>query len=946
MKRYNPSEIEPKWQKNWAKSKLYEVTEDNAREKKYVAGMFPYPSGAGLHVGHVRNYSIVDVIARYQRQRGYNVLSPMGWDTFGLPAENYAIKTGTPPAVSTAENIKNFKNQFLRLGMSIDWSRELNTTDPEYYRWTQWIFTKLFERGLAYQAEREQWWCPVDKTVLANEQVESGKCWRCGNEVEKKLMKQWFFKITKYADELLEETDALDWPEGIKAMQKNWIGKSVGAEVEFAVEGAEPLRVFTTRPDTLYGATFMVLAPEHERVNELTTTEHEQAVEVYVRETNKKSDIERQDTKREKTGVFTGSYALNPATGEKVPVWIADYVLTGYGTGAVMAVPAHDQRDYEFAVKFDLPVVDVIEPETGTPQDDPVFRQSIVAVVRNPENNTLLSINWGKLGGNLFVGGGRDENEDIVATAEREIAEETGYTNLKLVSQTGKIYHNYFAHSKNEARRIEAHGLLFDLVDDAQAEQALEADEQGKFTVEWLTPGKVENTVNDELHATVYQLLLKDERYHGEGVMVNSGSYDGMRSEEAREKIVVDLAERSKGHEKTNYRMRDWLISRQRYWGAPIPIVHCERDGAVAVPEDQLPVILPPVENYEPDGTGKTALGRVEEWVNTTCPTCGGPALRETDTMDGYACSSWYFLRYTDPRNNTAPWEKQKADYWMPIDYYCGGDHAVSHLLYSRFWTKAFADMGLVAGREPVKKLVYNGYINAPDGFKMSKSKGNVVDPLELIDAGYGADALRTYELFIAPYDLDAAWDPNGIAGTYRFLNRVWNLVQEYLESDTSSVAPQAAIHKTIKRVTDDLERLSFNTALAAQMELVNVLYKAKTAGMRDESWLFALTSLLKLLAPFAPHATEELWSQLDQGGSVHTSQWPTWDDTLLVEDVITLAVQINGKVRAEITLASDTPKEAIEATAVAHERVQEFLGGNEPKRVIVVPGRLVNIVI
>ena len=946
MKRYNPSEIEPKWQKNWAKSKLYEVTEDNAREKKYVAGMFPYPSGAGLHVGHVRNYSIVDVIARYQRQRGYNVLSPMGWDTFGLPAENYAIKTGTPPAVSTAENIKNFKNQFLRLGMSIDWSRELNTTDPEYYRWTQWIFTKLFERGLAYQAEREQWWCPVDKTVLANEQVESGKCWRCGNEVEKKLMKQWFFKITKYADELLEETDALDWPEGIKAMQKNWIGKSVGAEVEFAVEGAEPLRVFTTRPDTLYGATFMVLAPEHERVNELTTTEHEQAVEVYVRETNKKSDIERQDTKREKTGVFTGSYALNPATGEKVPVWIADYVLTGYGTGAVMAVPAHDQRDYEFAVKFDLPVVDVIEPETGTPQDDPVFRRSIVAVVRNPENNTLLSINWGKLGGNLFVGGGRDENEDIVATAEREIAEETGYTNLKLVSQTGKIYHNYFAHSKNEARRIEAHGLLFDLVDDAQAEQALEADEQGKFTVEWLTPGKVENTVNDELHATVYQLLLKDERYHGEGVMVNSGSYDGMRSEEAREKIVVDLAERSKGHEKTNYRMRDWLISRQRYWGAPIPIVHCERDGAVAVPEDQLPVILPPVENYEPDGTGKTALGRVEEWVNTTCPTCGGPALRETDTMDGYACSSWYFLRYTDPRNNTAPWEKQKADYWMPIDYYCGGDHAVSHLLYSRFWTKAFADMGLVAGREPVKKLVYNGYINAPDGFKMSKSKGNVVDPLELIDAGYGADALRTYELFIAPYDLDAAWDPNGIAGTYRFLNRVWTLVQEYLESDTSSVAPQAAIHKTIKRVTDDLERLSFNTALAAQMELVNVLYKAKTAGMRDESWLFALTSLLKLLAPFAPHATEELWSQLDQGGSVHTSQWPTWDDTLLVEDVITLAVQINGKVRAEITLASDTPKEAIEATAVAHERVQEFLSGNEPKRVIVVPGRLVNIVI
>ena len=805
MKRYSPAEIESKWQQTWLDTKIYEVHEDDARQKKYVAGMFPYPSGAGLHVGHVRNYSIVDVIARYNRQRGYNVLNPIGWDTFGLPAENYAIKTGTPPAVSTLENIKNFKNQFMRLGMSIDWSRELNTTDPEYYRWTQWIFTKLFERGLAYQAEREQWWCPVDKTVLANEQVEAGKCWRCGNEVVKKLMTQWFFRITAYADELLDNVDELDWPEGIKAMQKNWIGRSSGAEVDFAVEGRdEVVKVFTTRPDTLYGATFLVLAPEHEFVQSLTTEEHKADVEAYIQETNKKSDIERQETSREKTGVFTGSYAINPLTGERLPIWTADYVLTGYGTGAIMAVPAHDDRDHAFAEKFSLPIIEVIEKPEG----------------------------------------------------------------------------------------------------------------------------------------------VSEEYYHGDGLLKASGPYDGVDSSAAREQIVAHLGREGKGSEKTNYRMRDWLISRQRYWGAPIPIIHCEKDGAVAVPEDQLPVVLPPVENYEPDGTGTTALGRVDEWVNVECPTCGGPAKRETDTMDGYACSSWYYLRYADPRNDTVAWDKAKADYWMPIDYYCGGDHAVSHLLYSRFWTKAFADMGLVDVREPVKKLVYNGYINAPDGLKMSKSKGNVVDPLELIDAGYGADALRTYELFIAPYELDAAWDPNGIAGTYRFLNRIWTLVQEHLESTTDSDAPVASVHKAIKKVTGDLERLSFNTAIAAQMELVNDLYKAKVGGIGGSAWKDALTVLVQLVAPFAPHIAEEMWQQLGHEGSVHTAAWPTWDESLTVEDIVTIAIQVNGKVRAEATVTKDADKATLETLALENERVKEYLAGSEPKRVIVVPGRLVNIVI
>ena len=805
MKRYNPAEIESKWQQTWLETKLYDTTEDTTRQKKYVAGMFPYPSGAGLHVGHVRNYSIVDVIARYNRQRGYNVMNPIGWDTFGLPAENYAIKTGTPPAVSTLENIKNFKNQFLRLGMSIDWSRELNTTDPEYYRWTQWIFTQLFERGLAYQAEREQWWCPVDKTVLANEQVEAGKCWRCGNEVEKKLMTQWFFRITAYADELLDGVDALDWPEGIKAMQRNWIGRSGGAEVDFTHDGTDQvIKVFTTRPDTLYGATFLVLAPEHELVSSLTTEEQKAAVTAYVHETNKKSDIERQETNREKTGVFTGSYALNPLTGTRLPVWIADYVLTGYGTGAIMAVPAHDERDHAFATRFDLPIIEVIEKP---------------------------------------------------------------------------------------------------------------ADFDG-------------------------------DCYHGDGLLTQSGPYDGVDSAAAREQIVAHLEREGAGSEKTNYRMRDWLISRQRYWGAPIPIIHCETDGAVAVPADQLPVVLPQVENYEPDGSGIGVLGRVEDWVNVECPTCGGPAKRETDTMDGYACSSWYYLRYTDPANETAPWEQSKADYWMPIDYYCGGDHAVSHLLYSRFWTKAFADMGLVGVREPVKKLVYNGYINAPDGLKMSKSKGNVVDPLELIDAGYGADALRTYELFIAPYELDAAWDPNGIAGTYRFLNRVWTLVQEHLESKSQDQAPVAAVHKAVKKVTADLERLSFNTAIAAQMELVNELYKAKVAGIGGNSWRECLSVLTQLVAPFAPHIAEEMWRQLGRDSSVHTATWPSWDESLTVEDTVTIALQVNGKVRAEVSVSKDADKAQLETAALENERIKELLEGAKPKRIIVVPGRLVNIVV
>lgn len=810
MKRYNPSEIEPKWQAVWDEQQTYAVTRDDNRKKIYVSGMFPYPSGAGMHAGHAFSYSIVDAIARFHRQHGSNVLNPMGWDTFGLPAENYAIKTGTAPAVVTKTNIENFKKQFKRMGVSIDWTRELNTSDPEYYKWTQWIFTKFFERGLAYQKDSLQWWCPVDKTVLANEQVEGGKCWRCGTEVVKKAMNQWFFKITDYADALLEEIDDLDWPQKIKTAQTNWIGKSQGAEISFKVDGRDDLiTVFSTRPDTIFGATFVVLAPEHALAKELAVGDHKEYVETYISEAIKKSEIERMNDTREKSGAFTGSYVLNPATGERMPIWIADYVLSGYGTGAVMAVPAHDERDFAFAEKFNLPIIEVIE---------------------KPEDS-----------------------------------EEAG-------------------------------------------------------------------------------------TYHGEGILTNSGAFDGMTTSQAREEIVAWLEQQGIGATKTTYKMRDWLISRQRYWGAPIPIIHCAEHGAVAVPEDQLPVMLPEVEDYAPKGDGKSVLAGVADWVNTTCPTCDGPAKRETDTMDGYACSSWYMLRYTDPNNAEAAWNPDDANYWAPLDYYVGGDHAVAHLLYVRFWTHVFKEMGLTNFKEPVKRLVYHGYINAEDGTKMSKSKGNVIDPLDVIDQGYGADALRTYVLFMGPIELDAPWDSRGIAGIYRFLNRVWVLVQEYIENDKSFTGHDDEVvrlqHKTVRKVTEDYHRLSFNTAISALMEYTNELYKLKVDGFSDEVWREALATLVRLLAPLAPHMSAELWKELGNDQMLEAAGWPTWDDSLIVSDTLTIIVQVNGKLRAKLTVAADSAEEAIKELALNEENVVKFLENKQPTKVIYIPGRLVNIVV
>lgn len=954
MSRYNPKELEPKWQKIWEDTKLFEVTEDPSKPKSYVIDMFPYPSGAGLHVGHVRNFSISDTQALYQRQQGKNVLRTIGFDAFGLPTENYAIKTGVSPQEATAKNVEIFKGQLKKLGMSYDWSREVLTTDPSYYKWTQWIFTQLYKNDLAYQKENLQWWCEHDQTVLADEQVINGRCWRCENPVEKKALKQWFFKITDYADRLLNGLEDLDWPEKIKIQQRNWIGKSVGAEIEFKLNGGpqDALTVFTTRADTLAGATFLVVSPELAQTWVSDGWKAPVEAVQYIQDSLGKSEIERQETDRKKTGVDTEIVAVNPLTKAEIPVWVADYVLGGYGTGAIMAVPAHDQRDYDFAKAFELPIKTVIEPITGTPQENPVFRRSIVALVEDPETGDVLSIKWNTQHGEnyLLVGGGVEEGEDLVEAARREIAEETGYTDIEFIEQMENVHHSYFASAKNIPREIIATGLKFKLKSHDKQPLQLEENEQGRMIAEWLTPQQFSNFAKDELHQRVFERLKFGTIYSGEGIMANSGDYNSLSSSEAREKITAEV-----GTERVNYKMRDWLISRQRYWGAPIPIIHCPKCGAVPVPEDQLPVELPELESYQPSGDGRSALARAEEWLHVDCPQCGGKAERETDTMDGYACSSWYFLRYADPKNDTAAFDRDKVDYWLPVDTYVGGDHAVAHLLYARFWTMFLKDQGLVGFDEPFKGLRYNGYILAPDGLKMSKSKGNVVNPNDLIDEGYGADALRMYELFIGPYEQNVNWNPTGIDGTKRFLNRVWALAQDHLEARGESVSGDSkletalavATHKAIKKVTVDLESFSFNTAIAAMMEAVNEMYKLKTElPLGSEGWNQSLRLLVQILAPFAPHITEELWQQLGGETSVHIASWPAFDEKLVQDELVTVVVQVNGKVRGKLEVGADATEGEVRGLAHEIESVKAHLDGKEIVKTIYVPGKILNMVL
>jgi leucyl-tRNA synthetase len=812
MERYDPRSIEAKWQHVWATEQSFHVPSPDldaaaARApKSYVVEMLPYPSG-DLHMGHTLNYTIGDVITHLRRRRGFNVLRPMGYDAFGLPAENAAIKEGGHPRTVTERNITSIREQMHRMGWAIDWGREISTHDPAYYRWTQWLFLRFFERGLAYRKEAPVKWCPNDQTVLANEQVIDGHCERCGAEVEAKSLTQWFFRITQYADELLDEMELLEqWPDRVLTMQRNWIGRSKGARVTFRVDGSgEELPVFTTRPDTLFGATFFVLAPEHPLVAQLVAgSEHEAEVLDYVRRTAARSEVEREG--KEKDGCFTGRHAINPVNSESIPIWVADYVLMGYGTGAIMAVPAHDERDHAFAERYAIEIRAVVRPADG------------------------------------------DEPED-------------GGT--------------FSAHSDDE-------------------------------------------------------------------VLVNSGDFTGLPSPEAKERIVEWLEERGLGEATIGYRLRDWLLSRQRYWGCPIPILHCASCGEVPVPDDQLPVVLPEIADYVP--RGRSPLAAAEDWVRTTCPQCGGPAQRETDTMDTFVDSSWYYIRYTDPGNEALPFDRRIADYWLPVNQYIGGvEHAVLHLLYARFFTKVMNELGLCSFREPFARLFNQGMITAR-GAKMSKSKGNVVNPLDFADR-YGADTVRVYTLFMGPADEDMDWQDAGLEGVWRFLNRLWRVAHEQAVKpvgDTGDGALARRAHRTIAKVTDDIERrFSFHTPIAAVMELVNEIQR----NPDDPAARFAAETAVSLIQPYAPHIAEELWGVLGEG-RLWEQPWPVAAADMLVEDVVEVVVQVNGKVRERLHVAPGTADETLLALALASEKVQAHVGGKELRKTIVVPDRLVSLVV
>lgn len=799
---YNHREIEEKWRKEW-ENKPVNVN-DGKKPKYYCLDMFPYPSGNGLHVGHWRGYVISDVWSRYKMLNGgHYIIHPMGWDAFGLPAENYAIKMGVHPAKSTAQNVSNIKKQINQIAALYDWDMEVNTTDPDFYKWTQWIFVKMFKEGLAYQKEMPINWCPSCKTGLANEEVVNGQCERCGSEVTKKNLNQWMLRITKYADRLLEDLDKLDWPEKVKKMQTEWIGRSYGAEVDFKVDGSEEaITVYTTRPDTLYGATFMVLAPEHKLAAGLATPETKAAVDKYIQDAANKSNVDRLQDK-EKTGVFTGSYAVNPLNGAKTPIWLSDYVLADYGTGAIMCVPAHDDRDFEFATKFNIPIIQVI-------------------------------------------------------------------------AKDGK---------------------------------------------------EIENMTEAYTEAA--------------GTMINSGEWNGMESAVLKKEAPVMIEELGFGHKTTNYKLRDWVFSRQRYWGEPIPIVHCPKCGCVPVPEEELPLLLPEVESYQPTGTGESPLAGIDEWVNTTCPACGAPAKRETNTMPQWAGSSWYFLRYVDSKNDKELVSREKADKFLPVDMYIGGvEHAVLHLLYSRFYTKFLCDIGVIDFDEPFTKLFNQGMITGKNGIKMSKSKGNVVSPDDLVN-DYGCDSLRLYELFVGPPELDSEWDDRGIDGVYRFITRFWNLVTENKDKNVEATKEMLKVrNKMIADISQRLENFSLNTVVSGFMEYNNKMIDMARNGGIDKD---TLKTAVILLSPFAPHIGEELWRQLGGADSVFHAVWPVADESAMVDDEKEIAVQLNGKTKIVIKMPVDVTKEA--AIAAGKEALGAKLAGEIVKE-IYVPGKIVNIVV
>jgi leucyl-tRNA synthetase len=923
-KKYPFDKIELKWQRYWAEHKTFAAVDQSPvtshqSPKLYVLDMFPYPSGAGLHVGHPEGYTATDIYCRFKRMNGFNVLHPMGWDAFGLPAEQYAIDTGTQPAETTRKNIDTFRRQIQMLGFSYDWDREVDTTDPNYFKWTQWIFLQLYKKGLAYEAEVPVWWCEGCKAVLANEEVNAdGTCDRKGHKnVYRRALRQWILKITAYAERLLKDLKLVDWPESIKEMQRNWIGRSEGANVEFRIQNSEDrITVFTTRPDTLFGATYMVLAPEHPLVEKVTTPQQRAAVEAYRAEATKKSELERTQLEKEKTGVFTGGYAINPVNNEKIPIWVADYVMMGYGTGAIMAVPAHDTRDFEFAKKFGLDIVWVVDPP---------------AAELNKYRKNVFNLK-----------------------TDQELAQFLASTNDLSEAQYSE-----------EVRRF----------------KELYTQARGKF-------------IDPETRTVIGAFV-------DEGFSVNSPAQrlkqcpggtqlcdiNGLSTPQAKKKITAWLEERGLGKATVQYKLRDWLFSRQRYWGEPIPIVHCEKCGTVTVPEDQLPLTLPEMKDYRPTGNAEPPLAKATDWVNTKCPQCGGPAKRETNTMPQWAGSCWYYLRYIDPGNSSAFVAKDKEKYWMPVDLYVGGaEHAVLHLLYSRFWHKVLFDLGHVSTPEPFMRLVNQGMILGEDNQKMSKSRGNVINPDDVVRE-CGADAFRMYEMFMGPLEATKPWSTEGLQGVYRFLGRVWRLFCDedgklLVDNEKSptheprlgptpdpsqegnggsglpssggagggfigticdqegSVDPKLLkiLHQTIKKVTEDTDTLNFNTAISQMMIFVNEV-TAQRARPRA-----LLEPFVLVLAPYAPHLAEELWEKLGHKQSLSCEPWPKYDAALLVESTVTVILQVNGKLRDRIEVPADLPQAELEKRALASDRVKEFIAGKQIKKVIVVPGKLVNI--
>ena len=802
--KYPFTHIEVKWQKFWEDNKTFRASEDPSvpRDKRrYVLDMFPYPSAAGLHVGHPEGYTATDIYCRFLRMKGYQVLHPMGFDSFGLPAENYAIKTGTHPKATTERNIVRFREQIKSLGFSYDWDREISTHNPEYYKWTQWIFLKLFEKGLAYEDEVPINWCPSCKTGLANEEVKDGRCDRCSEQVVRGDIRQWMLRITKYAEQLLADLDGLDWHESIKLMQRNWIGRSEGANVVFPLEKeAGFIEVYTTRPDTLFGATYMVLSPEHHLVNKITTPGMMPSVEAYKESARLKSDLERTDLAKDKTGVFTGAYAINPLNGERIPVWISDYILISYGTGAIMAVPAHDERDWEFAKKFGLEIIQV-------------------------------------------------------------------------VSRDGSIY------PMDQAETVE-------------------------------------------------------------GYAVNSGEFDGLATAECKAGIIRFMEKKGIGKKAVNYKLRDWVFSRQRYWGEPIPLVHCPTCGIVPVPFEELPLVLPPVESYTPTGTGESPLAAIEEWVHTSCPKCGGRGRRETNTMPQWAGSCWYYLRFIDPRNAEELASREKVDYWMPVDLYVGGaEHAVLHLLYSRFWHKVLHEIGVVNTAEPFQRLVNQGMILGEDGLKMSKSLGNVINPDDIV-RDFGADSMRVYEMFMGPLQVSKPWSTNGLVGVHRFLDRVWRISERPISESELPAPLVRLLHKTIKKVAGDTEHLEFNTAISQMMIFINEVFKEEI--LYRKLW----EPFVLMLSPYAPHLGEELWERLGYAPSISAKSYPEWIEELTRDEEITVVFQVNGRLRSKAEMPADTSEEILRKTALDNERIKEYLDGKSIVKVIVVPGKLVNIVV